>query len=163
MKCSNLLSILFLAIFASCSTYETVEEQEELFESTSFLEMNSSEALLFDIINEHRISIGLNALQFDSAAYQVAQRHNAYMINANRISHEHFSDRASELNKKANAISVGENVARSFPTEKGVLQAWLNSPTHKATIESDYTHTGISITINPNGEPYFTQMFFSKM
>lgn len=162
MKYFNLLLVVFVATFASCSSFETVEEQEELFESTSFVEMNPSEEALFNIINEHRISIGLNALKFDSAAYQVAQNHNAYMINANRISHENFTDRATELNKKAMAVRVGENVARSFPTQEGVLQAWLNSSTHKETIESDYTHTGISITTNPDGEPYFTQMFFSK-
>lgn len=162
MKRFNLLLILFVATFASCSTFESVEEQEELFESTSFLKMSSNEEVLFNIINEHRTSLGLNALQFDTTAYQVAQKHNAYMINENRITHEYFSSRASELNEKANATRVGENIARSFPTEAGVLQAWLNSPSHKETIESDYTHTAIGITISPEGDPYFTQMFFSK-
>ena len=162
MKYFNLLLILIAACFTSCSTIETVEEQEELFESTSFISMTPDEEELFNTINDYRVSMGMNALQFDATAYQVAQNHNAYMINKNRISHENFQNRAKELNQKANAVHVSENVAKNFPTNEGVLEAWLNSKSHREAIEGDFTHTGISITINPEGESYFTQMFFSK-
>lgn len=162
MKYLSLLLFVLALSFTSCSTIETVEEQEELFESTSFVTMNADEEALFNTINDYRVSMGMNALQFNQTAYQVAQNHNAYMINKNRISHENFQNRAQELNQKANAVSVGENVAKNFPTNEGVLEAWLNSKSHREAIEGDFTHTGISITINPAGEPYFTQMFFSK-
>lgn len=162
MKYLSLLLFILALSFTACSTFETVDAQEELFESTSFITMNADEQELFNAINDYRVSMGMNALQFDGTAYQVAQNHNAYMINKNRISHENFQHRAQELNEKVNAVSVGENVAKNFPTNEGVLDAWLNSKSHREAIEGDFTHTGISITINPKGEPYFTQIFFSK-
>ncbi len=162
MKFFNLLLIVLAATFVSCSTFETVEEQEELFESANLVEMTDDEEELFNIINEHRTAIGLNELKFDNSAYQTAQEHNVYMIRNQRISHDNFSARINDLVNNANATAVGENVARDFSSNTGVLDAWLKSPSHKENIEGDYTHTGISITYNNEGTPYFTQMFISK-
>jgi uncharacterized protein YkwD len=39
----------------------------------------------------------------------------------------------------------------------------MNSPTHKANIEGDFTHIGISVTADPvTGRKYYTNMFMKK-
>jgi uncharacterized protein YkwD len=45
---------------------------------------------------------------------------------------------------KAVGKSVSENLAYNYATAQEALTAWLNSPTHKVTIEGDFTHFGIA-------------------
>ena len=63
----------------------------------------------------------------------------------------------------AGAKSVGENVAYGYKTAEEVVNAWLNSPKHRALIESkNYTHFGISTEASETGSNYFTQMFIKR-
>lgn len=162
MKPTYLFVLVLALVFTSCSKEESFENEQDLFESTATLSMTSSEEELFNLVNEYRIDEGYTALMFSSEAYVVAEDHNKYMIKKNKISHDNFNTRATKLKEKANAVFVAENVARDFTTNSGVLNAWLNSATHKRTLEGDYTHTAIKITVDSTGKPYFTQLFFRK-
>lgn len=53
-------------------------------------------------------------------------------------SHDNFYPKASVWfpNKK-----VSENLAYTYNFEEGVLAGWLNSPTHKANLVANYTHS----------------------
>ena len=124
--------------------------------------MSTSEEELFELVNQHRVSIGLEALEYSPEAQQFAAEHNAYMIANEKLSHDNFSARAHNLAKVTEAVYVGENVAKNFTTNLATLNGWLNSPSHKKTLEGDFTHSAISITVNGNGQPYFTQLFFRK-
>lgn len=161
MKSYFIPLVLLLTVVTSCSTTDTTSE-EELFESTALVNMTTPEEELFNLVNEHRISIGLQALAFSSEAYKYAEEHNVYMITEDKLSHDHFSSRASKLASETNAVLVGENVAKDFTTNMATLNGWLNSPAHKSTIEGDFTHSAVSITINGNGKPFFTQLFYRK-
>jgi len=68
--------------------------------------------------------------------------------------------RAENVAETTNAKRVSENVARFFQTNEQVLQGWLNSPTHRAAIESDKTHTVLSISQDSEGNNYYTQLFY---
>ncbi|TBX66972.1 CAP domain-containing protein, partial [Flavobacterium silvisoli] len=62
------------------------------------------------------------------------------------------------------AERVGENVAYNYSTAESAFSAWMNSPTHKANIEGNFTHFGISVTTDPaTGRKYYTNMFIKKL
>ena len=121
------------------------------------------ETKTMEVINNYRESIGLNRLSKIDLISTQAETHTDYIITKGKISHDNFNSRANYLRKKLPAKSVGENVASGFSSAKAVVNAWLNSPTHRAIIEdSKYTHTGISIKSDANGKKYFVQVFIVK-
>ncbi|MFZ4679488.1 MAG: CAP domain-containing protein [Flavobacterium sp.] len=65
--------------------------------------------------------------------------------------------------KYLGAKRVSENIAFNYQTAESAMSAWLNSPGHKANIEGDFTHFGISITADEaTGKKYYTNMFIKK-
>jgi uncharacterized protein YkwD len=85
------------------------------------------------------------------------------MIDNDVVNHDYFQQRSDNLVRVLGAEKVGENIAYNYQTAESAMSAWLNSPSHKANIEGDYTHLGISVTINPdNGKKYYTNMFIKK-
>lgn len=162
---TSLLAMVLLATVA-CSKDEGVETVEQ---SNYSVDLNlaqetdwqmADEILYF--INEHRASMGLPALQRDrqyASAYAVD--HTQYMIEKHQISHDNFGVRAQAL-KDRGAASVGENVAYGYSTAESVVNAWLNSPTHRQVMEGNYTHTGFGVMQNDNGQYYFTELFYRK-
>jgi uncharacterized protein YkwD len=61
------------------------------------------------------------------------------------------------------AKRVSENIAYNYQTPESAMSAWLNSPGHKDNIEGDFTHLGISITVDETtGKKYYTNMFIKK-
>ncbi|MCR4763167.1 MAG: CAP domain-containing protein [Lachnospiraceae bacterium] len=56
-------------------------------------------------------------------------------------------------------IMYGENLAEFYDTPEAVVQAWMNSPTHRANImEADFATCGISI-YKDGGDYYWAQEF----
>lgn len=153
--------LFILVAFTSCSEVELVEE-ETLFESTSFVAMSTVEEDLFNIVNTHREEMGLNKLEFSAEAYRYAKEHNEYMISENELSHDFFSSRASNLANETRAVYVGENVAKDYNTNMGAFQGWYNSPAHRKTMEGEFTHAAVSISVSPLGKAFFTQIFYRK-
>ncbi len=162
MKISNLILFIAIATFASCSSNAT--EEDQFYESVSSkkeITLSEDENSLLDVINEYRQSIGLNKLIMNPSIYEFAKEHNTYMIENSSISHTNFSLRAEKVKKNTNAKNVAENVARFYHNNTGVLNGWINSPTHKATLEGNFTHTVISITTDVDGKKYYTQLFYN--
>jgi uncharacterized protein YkwD len=85
------------------------------------------------------------------------------MIQNNVVNHDYFQQRSDNLVELLGAQTVAENIACNYSTASSVLNAWLNSPIHKANIEGDFTHFGIAVTTNPNtGIKYYTNIFIKK-
>ena len=61
---------------------------------------------------------------------------------------------------KVAAKAVSENVARNHDTAAKAMQGWLESESHKKTMEGNYTHTAISIKEDSQGNLYYTQLFY---
>jgi uncharacterized protein YkwD len=113
-----------------------------------------------DLMNKYRVSIGLNSLQQISYVSLKAEEHNNYMIANNVVNHNNFVARSEDIMKVVGAKTVGENIAYNYNTAQSVLDAWLASSVHKANIEGDFTHFGISIRTNPTtGAKYYTNIF----
>ncbi len=113
-----------------------------------------------DIINAHRVSIGLPALVKANYISLKAEGHNNYMISTTILSHNDFTVRAEDIMKTLDAISVGENVAYNSSTAQAAFDAWMASPGHKANIEGAYTCFGVSIRVDSaTGRKYYTNIF----
>ncbi|CAM4172400.1 CAP domain-containing protein [Zobellia roscoffensis] len=159
----NILLLIALAILmTSCST-STIEE-DELYKAvattTEEVKISSIEQEVIDVVNEYRVSVGLNAVAFNGVAYGYANAHNEYMISEGVISHDNFDKRASDLSIDANADFVSENLGMDFTNADDILEAWKNSPTHKKVMEGNFKYTAVSVTADENGVLYFTQLFF---
>ncbi len=154
------LSIIFFTVFfsvTSCSKEDTILESNE---ETSIEEKQTIADKILVLVNKHRNNLGKSSLSKNTVAENLAKEHTNNMITKQKISHDGFDDRALELQEKVNAKSVGENVAAGFPTAAKVMEAWLNSPGHKANIEDDFTHIGIVAIKDSKGKYYFTQLFY---
>jgi len=113
-----------------------------------------------DLINNYRVSIGLNSLQKISYVSLKSEEHDNYMIANNVVNHDDFVARSEDIMKVVGAKTVGENIAYNYNTAQAAFDAWLASSGHKANIKGDFTHFGISIRTNPtNGAKYYTNIF----
>jgi uncharacterized protein YkwD len=112
------------------------------------------------LINNYRVSIGLNALIKSDYLSFKAEEHNNYMISNNVVNHNDFVARSEDIMKTLGAKYVTENVAYNYNTPKAVLDAWLASEGHKINLEGNYTHFGLSVRENPiTGKKYYTNIF----
>lgn len=58
--------------------------------------------------------------------------------------------------------SAGENIAMGQPSPQAVVDAWMNSPGHRANImNGSFTHLGVGYVVK-DGKPYWTQQFIGK-
>lgn len=160
MKISKIIVFIFIVTLVSCSTTST-EEENELYSMDLKIDISENETALLELVNEYRASKGLRELIMDATIYPCAIEHNLFMIEDDSISHSNFALRSDNVKKTTPAKNVSENVARFFNTNQQVLQGWLNSPSHKATLEGNHTHTVISITRDSEGQKYFTQLFYN--
>ena len=120
---------------------------------------NTSEVEAMALINAYRVSIGLNALQEINHISYKSEEHDNYMITNNVVNHDDFVARSENIMKVLGAKSVSENIAYNYNSPQAALDAWLKSPSHKANIEGNFTHFGLSIRVNADGKKYYTNIF----
>ena len=154
------MALVFTMI--SCSPDSKEEEQVEAKLITDY-NYTQDELKLAEVINDYRVNKGLNALEIINHISYKSLEHNQYMIDNNVVNHDYFEERSNNIIQVLGAVKVGENIAYNFSTPNSALYAWLQSPGHKANLDGDYTHFGISITVNPStGKKYYTNMFMKK-
>ena len=164
MKAKMFRALLPLAIvftMVSCSSdSEGTSADKQVVTTYNY---NETESKLVDLINDYRAGLGLNTLEVVNHISYKSQEHNYYMIDNNVFNHDYFQQRSDNLVRVLGAERVGENIAYNYQTAESAFAAWLNSPAHKANIEGDYTHIGISVTTNPDtGRKYYTNMLMKK-
>lgn len=154
------MALVFTMI--SCSPDSKEDEQASAQLITDY-DYTQDEMKLAQVINEYRVSQGLNSLEIINHISYKSLEHNQYMIDNNVVNHDYFEERSNNIIQVLGAVKVGENIAYNFSTPNAALYAWLQSPGHKANLDGDYTHFGISITVNPaTGKKYYTNMFMKK-
>ncbi|MAP81558.1 MAG: serine protease [Aequorivita sp.] len=163
----NLLVLVVLSIvFTSCSKEESIEVEAAKYDiDLKLAQKNDAQmsAEILSLINDHRVSMGLNSLVLNSQyASAFAVEHTDYMIAKQEVNHDNFGYRSEGIKFHDNAQVVGENVAYGYNNAEDVVNAWLNSPGHKSIIEGNFTHTGFGVMRAPNGRVYFTQLFYRK-
>ena len=165
MKAKMFRALLPLAIvftMVSCSSNSS-EDNAAANKVVTTYNYNDTELKLITLINNHRQSIGLNALEVINHISYKSEEHNIYMIDNKVVNHDYFQQRSDNLIAVLGATKVGENIAYNYQNAESAFSAWMNSPAHKANLEGDYTHFGISVSIDPaTGKKYYTNMFIKK-
>ena len=155
MRLQYAFLLLFVSLLGSCS--------KEPLESTNIIEAENAievENELLNVVNDHRVALGYTSLEYSAVAYAYANKHNDYMVASGSLSHDNFSSRASSISSEVNAEYVAENVAKDYNTAVEAFEKWLSSPSHKKTMEGEFTHTAVSVKKDANGKLYFTQLFY---
>ncbi|MDD3693556.1 MAG: SafA/ExsA family spore coat assembly protein [Oscillospiraceae bacterium] len=125
--------------------------------------LSSLENEVIRLINIERTSRGIPALATNWELSRVARYKSQDMINRNYFAHN-SPTYGSPFNMMENFglrfSSAGENIAYGQRTPREVVNAWMNSPGHRANILSQsFSHTGVGAAKKANGTLYWTQMF----
>ncbi len=162
---TNLLRVLLLTLVVFTMNSCSADSSETVSESATSKALvvynyNASELEAMTLINNYRVSVGLNRLEKINYISVKSEEHNNYMISNNVVNHNDFVARSENIMKTVGAKTVGENIAYNFNTPEGAVAAWLKSAGHKENIQGNYTHMGIAIKENPaNGKKYYTNIF----
>lgn len=160
LLCALLLAVLICTMNSCSSDNPEVEITSLSLQKVVSYTYNSIELETMELINAHRVSKGLNALQKINHMSYKSEEHDNYMIANNVVNHNDFVARSENIMQILGATSVSENIAYNFNTPQAVLNAWLASPSHKQNIEGYFTHFGIAIKESPtNGKKYYTNIF----
>lgn len=160
---SKLPLLVLLAFFTfSCSTDSIDESADAITENIVVPEAKTIEIQILELINNHRLSIGLNPLgNMDLIKYQ-AYSHTEHMVIENEVSHDNFFERSNFLKANAGAKTVSENVAYGYTQAESVVNAWLKSELHKENIEGDFTDFDVSAEQNSEGNWFYTNIFIKR-
>ncbi len=100
------------------------------------------------LINSERTYYGLPPLKVDHNLDIAAEAKTSDMITRSYFEHYAYGLTPWDFMKNAhyNYLYAGENLAMDFQTPEGMVQAWMNSPLHRANIlNPDYTDMGIGV------------------
>lgn len=158
-----------LLIVVVCSGLIACEKEEKL-SNNNFLEevvqvnYSTIELELLNLVNDHRIQLGLAKLNSIGFISKEAENHSVYMAEKDLVSHDNFNIRTRNLFENLGTVSVGENVAYGYLTANGLINAWLASSDHRIIIENEnFTDFGVSAKLNTSGRYYFTMIFVKRL
>lgn len=121
---------------------------------------------LLSATNAKRAEAGLPTLTLNSALSQAAAAKATDMFANNYWAHNSPSGRTPWdfiIGAGYKYTLAGENLAKNFQTSSGVVDAWMNSPTHKANIvKSGYKEIGFAVVngvLNGEETTLVVQMF----
>ena len=163
MKLSSLfLTLLVITSVTSCSK-EFIED-ESIINNVDVKPITIEDIMLSEqlviAINTYRVSINLNSVILDiDTAHYLAMEHCNYMTSKDEASHHNFLSRSQRLRENG-ASSVSENVAYGYTNANSIVNAWINSPSHKATLEGDYNRIGIGFLNSETNTKYCTALFY---
>ncbi|WP_105973794.1 CAP domain-containing protein [Streptomyces geranii] len=121
----------------------------------------AAEAEVLQLVNEERAKVGCSAVSANSALRELAESFSEDMAARDFFDHTDPDglspwDRAD----KAGITNLGgENIARGQADAAAVMEAWMNSPGHKANIlNCDFKTLGVGVHFGSGG-PWWTQDF----
>ncbi|MFD2552327.1 CAP domain-containing protein [Bizionia sediminis] len=165
MKQPTLLPVMALLVMfmISCSP-DAIDNNPPNMDASNLVvpETKTIEIEIMELINDHRLSNGMNPLSNVDIIKAQAFNHTDYMVTTGNVSHANFVQRKLFLENYLGAQDVSENVAYGFTSAQSVVAAWLRSDKHRENIEGDFTDFDISAEQNENGKWYYTNIFVKK-
>lgn len=139
-------------------------------EIADYNKFSSLEQLAFNILNQNRVSNGLEPLKWNDDIARVARLHSVNMARYKFFSHQGIDGQM--VNNRADSLgvshwrSIGENIAFNkgfkLPAESACEQ-WMQSSAHRENLlDKRWKETGIGVALAPDGTYYFTQVFILK-
>jgi hypothetical protein len=128
--------------------------------------VNIQEQQLLEYTNAERLNAGLRAVKINQELNQAAMAKAKYMFAHNFWAHN-APDGTTPWkfieDAKYNYLFAGENLAKDFEDSKGVVDAWMASPTHRANImQEKYQDIGFAVlngSLNGEDTTLVVQMF----
>ncbi|MEV6948855.1 CAP domain-containing protein [Streptomyces sp. NPDC051172] len=117
------------------------------------------------LVNKERAAAGCGPLTEDAQLEKAAQGHSDDM--AARNFYDHTNPDGVDPWQRIHAAgypggTLGENIAKGNPTPQDVMDAWMNSPEHRANIlNCSFEDIGVGVNTGPGG-PWWTQDFGVK-
>jgi uncharacterized protein YkwD len=136
--------------------------------------------LVFDKVNQYRVSKGINKLVWCDKAFNASKQHSTYLKNNEEISHDENSDTPTVLSRLkkqniTNIVSYGENCAQIINATDGeyssndilstlIVDLWKKSPPHnKIMLSGNFTYAGVSCIKHDMIFVYATIDFYQKL
>lgn len=124
------------------------------------------EAQVVQLVNQRRASAGLKPLAHNWELSRVARYKSMDMRDRGYFSHTsptYGSPFTMMKNFGINYRAAGENIAAGQTTPQAVVEAWMNSPGHRANILStQFTEIGVGYAAGGSSRHYWTQMFITR-
>jgi uncharacterized protein YkwD len=127
---------------------------------------------VIQLTNDYRQAHGLAPLQSTSQLTAMADLQARNMVSMvsvvgynTAMSHLLYGVPEATMASRADFVgydwsALGENIAYGYGTAEAVVQAWINSPGHRANIlNASFTQIGVSVQYTSQGIPYFSQEF----
>ncbi|MFE6222833.1 CAP domain-containing protein [Streptomyces sp. NPDC057854] len=119
---------------------------------------------VLSLVNAERAKAGCGPLTANATLARAAQGHSADM--AARDFFDHTNPDGDGPGERVTAAgypwsTYGENIAKGQTTAEQVMEAWMNSPGHRANIlNCDFKELGVGV--HTDGGPYWTQVFGAR-
>jgi uncharacterized protein YkwD len=121
------------------------------------------ETKVLELVNEQRAAYGLPELQWSDDAYEAAKIRAKEVITSfshTRPNGTYFSTVFDEVG--ISYAYAAENIAYGYNTPQEVVNAWMDSPGHKANILSGkVTYLGVAMTTGSGNSPSWVQEFYT--
>ncbi|MCY9549485.1 CAP domain-containing protein [Lysinibacillus xylanilyticus] len=131
--------------------------------TTTNSDVNAFEQEVVKLTNAERTKAGLAPFKTDDKLMAAAREKSQDMQSKKYFSHTSPTFGSPFDRMKALGItykSAGENIAQGQRTPQEVVQAWMDSPGHRANIlNAKFTHIGVGYVKSGN---YWTQQFIQK-
>lgn len=131
--------------------------------STTTSDVDAFEQEVVKLTNAERTKAGLSPLQTDAKLMAAAREKSQDMQTNKYFSHTSPTFGSPFDRMKALGIAykaAGENIAQGQRSPQEVVQAWMDSPGHRANIlNGKFTHIGVGYVKSGN---YWTQQFIQK-
>jgi uncharacterized protein YkwD len=120
------------------------------------------------LVNQHRASMSLGQLAVSPTLTDSANWKSLHMAYYGYMQHDDPAppvartpaDRLAACGYPIGSVGWGENIAYGYSTPAAVMTAWLNSPGHRANIETPgFRAIGVGVARAANGTLYWTQNF----
>src|SRR5581483_8170635 len=120
------------------------------------------------LVNQHRQAMGLPTLGISPTLTAAGQWKSLHMAGYGYMAHDDpappvartVSQRLEACGYPIGTVGWGENIAYGYSTPQDVMNAWLNSPGHRANIENpSYRAIGVGVARASNGYWFWTQDF----
>jgi uncharacterized protein YkwD len=128
---------------------------------TSAPATSGTEATVLALVNDARAAAGCGAVRADPALAAVARTHSADMRDRGFFAHDNPDGLSPFDRAEAAGITSAraENIAQGQDDASAVMQAWLDSPGHRANILNCSLSTlGVGVAEGAGG-PWWTQLF----
>lgn len=129
--------------------------------------LDQEEQNFVNILNAHRVSLGLGTLMVSQQLSDAAQWMSDDMVQRNELPADHVDSLGRTLAQRlaefgyASPLKISENIASCEETGQSAFDTWLGSTSgHKDVMEDpDFTEIGVGRSLSPEGVWFWTADF----